>query len=232
MVNTISMDCPWCKSSNQTLELIHVDQVIHAPKSMQVEGSWAKYVSLKCRSCRAYSSATIKLHRNVDILSGSGSNSVADYTYALGEVVHQSPLLNETVSKHIPTVVAEALYDAFEARRPRAKCTHFRSAIEFALREAGLATKAGQPLGAILKTAQKEFGLPEGLLSLCDQVKAFGNWGLHWSETDIDKEDAEAAQKITEAIMQFLFEMPALVAQAEARTKKAQEAHKNATTAP
>lgn len=228
MTNTISIDCPWCKSRNQTMQLLDIQDPRYAPNGMKTSNAWSWYVSLKCRGCSGFSSATITMGHPANI--SVGSSPVIDYTSSLDTVVAQNPKLNSSISKHIPLVVKEALRDAFESRRPRAKCTHFRSAIEFALREAGLATKAGQPLGAILKAAQKQYGLPEGLVGLCDQVKAFGNWGLHWSETGIDTEDAEAAQRITEAILQYLFEMPALVAQAEARTKKAQEAHKNAVS--
>ena len=80
-------------------------------------------------------------------------------------------------------------------------------------------------LGAILRSAEKTFALPPALIELCDQVKAFGNWGLHWAETEIEVEDAEAAQRIAEAIMNYLFELPALVQAAKLRIDKAKAAH-------
>nr|WP_321490257.1 DUF4145 domain-containing protein [uncultured Hyphomonas sp.] len=148
-----------------------------------------------------------------------------DTTKYIDYVVFQIPEKIGYVSENWPEAVRESMLDAYEGRSPRAKCQSYRSAVEFGLREAGITAEAGQTLGAILSEAKKKFALSEPLIELCDQIKAFGNWGLHWAETDFAPEDAEAAQEITQSILSYLFEMPARVELAKKRSDEAKAAH-------
>jgi hypothetical protein len=184
-------------------------------------------MSLKCRRCGAFSIASISFAENANVGQPLNNSSSTDLSAYKIDTIAQSPPLDTSVSDAIPHPVRDALIDAYEARRPRAKCTHFRSAIEFALREIDVVAEPGDTLGAILHKAKKSYALPEPLIDLCSQVKAFGNWGLHWSETEVEDDDALAAQKIAEAILLYLFELPALVGQAKIRTESAKQAHQN-----
>jgi hypothetical protein len=80
-------------------------------------------------------------------------------------------------------------------------------------------------LGGLLLEARGRFAISDALIELCDQVKAFGNWGLHWAETDISNEDAVAAKTITKAILDYLFVLPSEVVKARARTDQAKVNH-------
>lgn len=231
MTNAVSIRCPLCKSKDQSMDVLHVQWAAAAPVQMRSKAGQAYYLSLRCKGCSGYNSATLVLRRvdgqSVESLVFSGSSQY-DLTQYLREVILQSPKPETSISEVVPQPVREALMDAYDAERPRARCTHFRSAVEFSLRCAGIEAKSGSSLGGILATASKSYAIPPPLIELCDQIKAFGNWGLHWMETEIDSEDAEAAQTITEAIVSYLFELPALVAAAATRTDAAKQAHHQA----
>ena len=227
MPKTIGLECSWCKLSNQTMDLIAFTQSKSSPDELHDLSTNAFTLCVKCRNCSGF--VTVSIEFQYEVIHQLGDiKSNTDITRFVRYEIARSPKLKNAISSHIPTVVAESLKDAYEATRPRAKCAHFRSALEFAVRSIDLDVKPGEPLGVILKNAQKSFALPPALIELCDQVKAFGNWGLHWSETDILESDADAAKKITEAIIMILFELPALVEDARERTKIARDAHKNA----
>ena len=196
-----------------------------APDYMKHDNSFAHNLALHCRNCSGFSTATITFSRSDAVNMGSGS-SYTDITKYVENVWYQSPKTDSDISDNVPQVVADVLRDAYEANRPRAKCSHFRTAVEFAIRNVGLKAKPSEPLGAILSRAKKDNAISPALIELCDQVKAFGNWGLHWSETDVDEEDALAAKQITEAILLYLFEMPAMVQAAKQRTDEAKANHK------
>ena len=228
MAHSIALRCPWCKSKDQTMDIIGVLNGTEAPKYMHSTLGSAHYLSLKCRSCQAFSSATVAFNanQNVNIPGIIRSSSASyDFTKYLSDVIAQCPKPDNAVSELVPVTVRDALFDAYDATRARARCTHFRSAVEFSVRNIGIEVSAGDTLGAILGKASKTYALPQPLIDLCDQVKAFGNWGLHWAELDIEEKDADAAQTITEAIVSYLFELPALVSAAADRTAEAKAAH-------
>lgn len=199
-----------------------------APEFMRSTASNAYYLGVVCRGCSGISCATIRAlntqNVSIETVLYRGNSSV-DITANVSDLIAQGPKLQNDVSEHIPECVREAIWDAYDSVRPRARCASFRTAVEFALRETGINAPSGKTLGAILKDAEKSYALPPALIELCDQVKAFGTWGLHWSETAVEAEDADAAQEITEAIMNDLFELPALVQAAKVRTEEAKTAH-------
>ena len=202
-----------------------------APDYMRSNSISSYYLGIICRRCSGFSSATIYAMNtsHVSIASAlSHVNSSVDITANISKLIAQSPKLQTDISGHVPDSVRDALLDAYDSQRPRARCAHFRTTVEFALREAKITVVPGKTLGAILKEAERSFALPPALIELCDQVKAFGNWGLHWAEANVEDEDAEAAQKITEAIINYLFELPALVQAAKLRIDEAKSAHHNA----
>lgn len=201
-----------------------------APSFLAFDGPNSFCFALKCRNCTALSVSTVNFNAGTNIGHALHNSSASDLSQHVLKVVASSPPLDTVISPAIPPSVRDALIDAYEAPRPRAKCMHFRSAIEFSLRSINVEAKSGDTLGAILAKARTNYALPEPLIELCNQVKAFGNWGIHWSETEIEMEDAEAAQKISEAIMLYLFELPALVEQAKERTDEAKDAHRSAAS--
>lgn len=193
MPNTVTTTCPWCGSRDQTADVLGSQKASNAPKFLNSMALNAYCLSLQCRGCRAFFVSTIVFQPNINIAHTLNNSATSDLSSAIVQTAASSPSLDIEVSSAIPETVREALIDAYEARRPRAKCTHFRSSIEFALREAGLSAAPGDTLGAILTKAKKNFAMPDALITLCDQVKAFGNWGLHWAEMKIEEEDAVAA---------------------------------------
>ncbi|WP_394705885.1 DUF4145 domain-containing protein [uncultured Hyphomonas sp.] len=223
MAQTITLDCPWCGSKKQTMDIFCVVDARLSPPGLYANTGEARTLSVKCRSCEGLSVAT------VDFTAGNSSRvavgNSGDTTKYIDYVVFQIPEKIGYVSENWPEAVRESMLDAYEGRSPRAKCQSYRSAVEFGLREAGITAEAGQTLGAILSEAKKKFALSEPLIELCDQIKAFGNWGLHWAETDFAPEDAEAAQEITQSILSYLFEMPARVELAKKRSDEAKAAH-------
>ena len=223
MPQTIIINCPWCKSKSQTMDIQCWVRATDCPPGLQYWDDDARALSLKCRACSGLSVATVQFLRG---RSGSaGSDSSSDLTKLVEGVMTQVPQFDEGVSPHWPELVSDCMKDAHEARSPRAKCQSYRAAIEFAVRAAELEAKPGEPLGAILRTAKKNYAVSDALIELWDQIKAFGNWGLHWSEARFEDNDAEAAREISNSILSYLFDMPARVAEARARTEAAKEAH-------
>jgi hypothetical protein len=220
---TIIMNCPWCGSKDQTFDIHWVVEAQVSPPGLHSPSSDARTLSIKCRSCIGLSVATVQFkpgHAGHANLRGEG-----DISKLMNQVIIQVPNSSGYVSEHWPSSVTECMLDAYEGRSPRARCQSYRSAVEFALREAKIADTPGKTLGGILSDAKKKFALSDPLIELCDQIKAFGNWGLHWAETDFAPQDAEAAQEITKSILSYLFDMPAKVELAKTRSEEAKKAH-------
>lgn len=234
-MTTITFECGWCRSKNQTADLIHTTFV-----NQQSFGREHKlpYIVVICRRCDRASSLICgyqsPLPAHLEKYKTSYGSGVGieifkhngDISFAL-DFKSQNPSLRHSLSDAIPEIVRENCLDAEEARSPRAKCQSYRAAVEFALREANIANTPGKPLGGLLLEASKSFAISSSLIALCDQIKAFGNWGMHWSETEILKSDSDAAKSITYAILDYLFVLPAQVAEAKSRTDAAQMKHKN-----
>ncbi len=230
-MSTFTLTCGWCKSKDQTADIVHGHVHSHRDHAGNDRESY-RFVGL-CRRCKRYSSITADLTYPlpsvIQVIMAGGKDIFAislDITSAFKSDYRQTPAVSSQIPAEIPNSVKESLLDADQARSPRARCQSYRSAIEFALREAGISTKPGATLGALLSDAKANFAISDPLIELCDQVKAFGNWGMHWSESDITENDADAARDITIAIVDYLFAMPARVAKARSRTDEAKSAHK------
>jgi hypothetical protein len=234
-VTSFTFRCGWCQTKDQSAEIVHSHKEIIQDLYRNYHAVY--HAVLMCKRCRLYSSLRLRLDQkipehlkthaeenryqlNISLFSYDG-----DITEAFDARYAQMPSASSDFNGEVPVTVREAWLDAGDARSPRAKCQSYRTAVEFALRESGLPAKAKQTLGDILKEAQKICALPDALITLCDQVKAFGNWGLHWLETEVTDEDAAAARTITKAILDYLFVLPSEVKKAQARTAEAQKNH-------
>lgn len=232
---TFTFKCGWCASKDQTADVVHhFKSVTRDFRHNDV----AEYrLALQCRRCKQYSS--VKLSAEYPLpgrlerykshgvgVSDEIFKTADDITEGFRDRYTQMPRVSSEISPAIPKSVEEALLDADEGRSPRAKCQSYRTALEFALREARVANTPGKTLGGLLTEAKTNFAIPDALIELCDQVKAFGNWGLHWAETEISEDDATAAKTIAKAVHDYLFVLPAEVAKAKSRTDQAMTAHK------
>lgn len=235
---SITFRCGRCQSKDQTADILHCEK--YRQKTPYHEKQ-QPYLVLLCRKCKRSSSVYCEFKGAFPLalerfkIKGSNSHfrmfeEEIDVTGALRGFRGQTPSATPDMAGSIPEAVREACLDASDARTPRAKCQSYRSAVEFALREAGIAKSSGSTLGGILREASKTSAISDPLIELCDQVKAFGNWGLHWSETEIESADAEVAKSITFAILDYLFVLPEQVAQAKARTDAAQQNHKTSNS--
>jgi hypothetical protein len=231
---TFTFKCGWCGSKDQTADIVHNCEHSFRDHHHNIKVEYR--LALLCRRCKKFSSVEVSpaypvpSHLEQYRLSGSGFTdgifkTKDDITGAFQSRYSQMPRISSEVSSEIPATVREALLDAEEGRSPRAKCQSYRTALEFALREANVANTPGKTLGGLLTEAQKNVAIPDALIELCDQVKAFGNWGLHWAEIDISDDDAAAAKTIAKAILDYLFVLPAEVIKAKARTDQARKAH-------
>lgn len=220
---TITFDCPWCKTRNQTGLIGLTTEALDAPEGLFCPNPDARVLAIKCRACTGISAATVEFSPGTVGAVSVGQGG--DVTRHVDQVYLQSPPFDEVASTNWPDVVRECMLDGFEGRSPRAQCQCYRAAIEAAVRAAGFPSEPGQSLGQILSLAKKKYAVSDALIELCDSIKAFGNWGLHWSEMAVDKEDAAAAREISVAVLSYLFDLPAKVDHARIRTEHAKDAH-------
>lgn len=219
-------NCGWCGSKNQSFTTVYCQNTQYISSDITEENYAGRYMLVAiCRACGTANIFIVLAPRIAEIRSDIQQTMNLNINHMIQEFLVCYPKNEIELDESIPEIVAEQIQEAQRSEAPRTKCMLYRASMEFALREFGFSEKKGQPLGSIIRELSKKTLIPDALADMCDQVAAFGNWGLHWSETEITDADASAAKSITLAVLEYLFVLPAKVRFAKIRSDEARSAH-------
>ena len=69
----------------------------------------------------------------------------------------------------------------------------------------------------MLKDLADRGELPSTILEMANKLRFFRNIGAHASDVDLSKEDAKVLKELCDAILEYVYEAPAMLKQVEDR---------------